>query len=187
MKEIPLTQGVIALVDDDCFEWLNQFKWHAILRRKTWYAKRWRTEKGREFHIFMHRLIMSAPEGMEVDHRIHRTMEDKIVDNRRENLRICTRSENQRNKRAGKSCKSGLPGVHWCKTKKRWIARITESMETIQLGRVQIEIPLKRVVLGHFVNFDDSKAVRLEAEKEIYGAFAPNHTLALAAIASSVQ
>src|ERR1043165_2122866 len=86
-REIPLTQGYVALVDDCDYEWLSQWKWcaHVAKGGRTAYAFR---AKG----IAMHRVIMNAPEGMDVDHRDHNGL-----NNTRANLRICTHAENQRN------------------------------------------------------------------------------------------
>ena len=87
MKEIPLTQCKVALVDDKYFEFLNQFKW----RFSNGYAARSdiRTKRGRKT-ILMHRAIMDAPKGVEVDH----VNGDKL-DNQRSNLRLCNRKWNQ--------------------------------------------------------------------------------------------
>ena len=60
MKEITLTQGQIAIVDDEDFEFLNQFKWYAHKSNKTFYAGRNITmqSQSKRKTIFMHREIM---------------------------------------------------------------------------------------------------------------------------------
>jgi len=88
MKLIPLSQGLFAKVDDEDYEWLNQWKWCALEDDNTFYAMR---RAGKT--ILMHSIIMQTPVGMEVDHKNYNGL-----DNRRENLRLCTRSQNQHNK-----------------------------------------------------------------------------------------
>lgn len=59
MKEIPLTQGKVALVDDDDFEWLSQFKWYAVKFGRTFYAVRQAPRvNGKQRKIWMHREVL---------------------------------------------------------------------------------------------------------------------------------
>ena len=102
MKEIRLTKGLSAIVDDDDYEWLSQWKWFAWLSNKsnqTYYAVRKRRKDeviegnvGRR--ILMHRVIMKAKIGEEVDHKNHNGL-----DNRKSELRVCTHGQNQQNQR----------------------------------------------------------------------------------------
>lgn len=113
MKQIPLTQGKIALVDDEDYETVNQYKWFAMaVRRKNvvryWYAA---TKFGRK-NVSMHRLLMGI-DGPLVDHKNHDTL-----DNRRSNLRHATRAQNNQNQRLSTRNKSGYKGVIWHKN--RW-------------------------------------------------------------------
>lgn len=101
MKEIPLTQGKVALVDDEDYEWLMQWKWHAAFEKSanTYYAKRNRRKDefltGRESKlVYMHRAIMNPSTGFEVDHISH-----DGLDNRRSMLRVCSPTDNKRNRR----------------------------------------------------------------------------------------
>jgi hypothetical protein len=107
MKEIPLSQGLVAMVDDEDYEWLNQWKWCVMKRRKTEYAVRHNVDDDGKGHtICMHREIMDAPIGLEVDHINHNGL-----DNRRDNLRLATRAQNAANgpqRRSGK-----FRGVHF--------------------------------------------------------------------------
>ena len=66
MKEIKLSQGKVALVDDDDYEWLIQFKWFAHKDCKTFYAGRTDRQTGKQ--LWMHREIMHTEKGMQVDH-----------------------------------------------------------------------------------------------------------------------
>lgn len=110
MKTIQLTKGRVALVDDDDFEWLSQWKWCALVTANNVYAKR--SAKG----ILMHREII-ARHGLpspSVDHANH-----DGLDNRKANLRACTHSENAGNKRKT-SGTSRFKGVHFESQTKRW-------------------------------------------------------------------
>src|SRR5687768_11145590 len=90
-KQISLTQGKFATVDDADFDHLNQWKWHFS---HYGYARRTTSSRfGRQKFIFMHREIMQAPDGMDVDH-----INCNKLDNRRQNLRLCTRADNLRNR-----------------------------------------------------------------------------------------
>lgn len=98
MKEIPLTRGKVALVSEEDYEWLSQWKWYAAFtsRNTKWYARRGRraserTETETSAQIYMHIAIMKPPKGMVVDHLNH-----DGLDNRRENLEIVTQEENMR-------------------------------------------------------------------------------------------
>jgi hypothetical protein len=89
MKEIKLSQGKVALVDDEDFEYLNQFKWHASGNSKyTYYAM----HRNKDRNLLMHRIIMNTPDNLEVDHIDHNGL-----NNQRLNLRNCSHSENIKN------------------------------------------------------------------------------------------
>lgn len=95
MREIALTQGMVALVDDEDYEELNRHKWYA---KKTsdagsFYAARFQRINGRPTTIYMHREIMNCNNGMEVDHR-----DGNTLDNRKEKLRTCTKKQNLENR-----------------------------------------------------------------------------------------
>lgn len=104
MATVQLTQGKVALIDDADLELVSQYKWfHA--RSGTGYAQNSTRENGRTRSIQMHRLIMSPAAGMFVDH-----INGDTLDNRRSNLRVCTRTENARNRRG--TNKHGFKGVY---------------------------------------------------------------------------
>ena len=94
MKRIPLTQGQFAIVDDEDYEQLNKYKWYAQWNRtaKSYTARRRRRkeEKGTSIHILMHIQILCALKVDEIDHYNNNTL-----DNRKLNLRIVTRQQNQ--------------------------------------------------------------------------------------------
>lgn len=130
MKSIPLTQGKIALVDDEDYEYLNQWKWQAYRSKNTWYAQRSYKINGRKKSVSMHRLLVSAKDDKLVDH-----INGDGLDNRKSNLRICTLTENNHNRRINKDNHSGYKGVYWHARDKRYIAQIKVNGKQIILGR----------------------------------------------------
>jgi hypothetical protein len=129
MKTIPLTQGLLTMVDDEDFDILSRVKWCVAWTYRNFYAVRGVLICGKIKRITLHREIMNAPKGMEVDHINHNTL-----DNRKINLRICTRSENQHNQRKQKKNTSGFKGVFWNKTAKKWHAQIKANGKKKYLG-----------------------------------------------------
>ena len=130
MKEIPLTQGKVAIVDDEDFEWLDQWKW--CMSYEGGYAVRGNEGEGNN-KIYMHTLILQTPTGLVCDH-INRNR----LDNRRCNLRICSRSDNQQNRTAQSNNTSGYKGVTYFSNKqkrnKRWVAQIGIHNKHYQIG-----------------------------------------------------
>lgn len=133
MKEIKLTQGKVALVDDDMFEYLNQWKWFAHKGGNKFYAIRNEPiGKNTYKHFSMHKQIMNTPPGMVVDHINH-----DGLNNLKSNLRICTHAENIRNSRTRKDNTSGAKGVCWSKHEKKWRVEIKVSDSRIHIGYFQ--------------------------------------------------
>lgn len=100
MKEVPLTQGKTALVPDECYNELSQFKWYAHQERKRCYAIR---QNNSCRHIRLHRVVFEMlngpiPKGMEIDH-----IDGNGLNNCIENLRICTHQQNQCNQHLDRS------------------------------------------------------------------------------------
>ena len=112
MQKIPLSQGMFTIVDDEDYEWISQHKWTAAVtgqnikriyavRREGWNNVRRRWSKT----IWMHREILEPSDEMDADHINHDTL-----DNRRENLRLATRSQNLANSRRARGV-TGFRGV----------------------------------------------------------------------------
>jgi hypothetical protein len=118
MIEIPLTQGKVALIDDEDYELIAPYKWCAAdVGGGYWYALR-SASRAKGGTRLMHRLILGITDrATEVDH-----INGDGLDNRRGNLRPATRSENQRNSRLRSDNTSGYKGVSLCG--KRWQASI---------------------------------------------------------------
>lgn len=145
MKCIPLTQGKLAVVDDEDYEWLSSFKWHyneaAGARRKV---------NGK--HVLMHRVIMGSPSGLDVDHRDH----DRL-NNRRSNLRVATRSQNQANRSLTlKGTATNVKGV------------------TFHNGKYEVKTSVHghEIYVGRFDSLVEARAAYIEAAIEHHGEFA---------------
>lgn len=112
MKEIQLSQGKVALVDDGDFEWLNQWKWHSIRKpNNRFYASRQtkitRTDKGqRQTMLLMHRFILSPDKRLVIDHK-----DGNGLNNQRNNIRVCTTAQNIQNRRKLPTNTLGLKGI----------------------------------------------------------------------------
>lgn len=157
MKSIALTKGRVAIVDDEDYEWLKEWKWHANgSGNKPQYAAR-RVFVGdgsrRSKVILMHHFIMPRIDGLYVDHA-----NGNSLDNRRSNLRYCTMTENNHNLPAHRDGGSQYKGVCWSENKKRW--------------RANICLNSKQTHLGYFDSEALAAAAYDEAAKRHYGKFA---------------
>ena len=123
MREIQLTKGKIAIIDDCDYDFLIQWTWHATFNRRTWYA---RSSDGNCFQ--MSRLIVGALPSEKVDHWDHNGL-----NNQRYNLRVCNNSQNCANKRVPSNNTSGFKGVH--RVGNRWRARIGWQQNGVQLKK----------------------------------------------------
>jgi hypothetical protein len=127
MKEIELSNGLIALVDDSDFEWLSQWRWHPAKGKATMYAAHGTPlTRGVCCGTRMHRLIMEAPSDVHVDH-----INNNGLDNRRSNLRFATPAQNAHNRSVILSS-SGFKGVS--SNGRRWRAQICAADKRMHLG-----------------------------------------------------
>jgi hypothetical protein len=131
MKTIPLTQGQHAIVDDEDYPELSQFKWCAHRNGNTFYAVRTEWTDGKDRSIMMHRQIVGLGHGdkREVDHR-----SGDGLNNQTSNLRIATHQQNQHNQRLQRRTASGYKGVCWVKRDKKWRADIAINSKPKWLG-----------------------------------------------------
>jgi len=127
MKQIKLTQGKDALVDDSDFIELNRFKWYTQRRGKNFYAIRNSlTLNGKRKTVRMHIEIMGeTPKGVEIDH-----IDGNGLNNQRKNLRFCSKAQNAMNVGLRLDNRSGFKGVSWDKVTKKWKTQI--SIDKIQ-------------------------------------------------------
>ena len=151
MKKISLTMGKTAIVDDCDFEELNKYKWHAFKCRNTFYAQRGIRKNGKRTSICMHRQLLQIPDNFQIDH-----INGNGLDNRKENLRICTCSQNRMNSKKYKTNTTGYRGVS--PGGKKFEARIQLNEKTFYLGRFSCRLMAACIY--------DAKA------KELFGEFA---------------
>ena len=150
VKTIQLTQGQVAIVDDDDFESLSKHKWYFLKDHKgksVGYAMRnIRVNEKRTLRA-MHQDILDLKSGEEGDHR-----DGNGLHNWKSNLRKSTREENQRNRRIFKNSKTGVRGV--TKHGNRYYARMYRNG--------------KGVIIGSSLSLDEARAIRLEAERKVF-------------------
>jgi hypothetical protein len=127
MKEIPLSQGKVALVDNEDYESLVQFKWYAWYNQAgNWYAVRNRYEEGKPLREYMHQRVL---ETNGTDH-----IDGNGLNNQRGNLRTATSGQNRMNQRVRSDNRSGYKGVTFIEKRGKWRARIRQEGKSVYLG-----------------------------------------------------
>lgn len=129
IRLIPLTLGKNALVDAADYEFLRKWNWYAHYcpRGQCFVARRREGKRGPL--LSMHRELLRPPDGIEIDHKNHDTL-----DNRRCNLRFATGQQNLLNRRAHKDNRSGFKGVCWSSEKGKWKAEIQSQKVRKHIG-----------------------------------------------------
>ena len=148
-KSISLTQGKIALVDDEDYEKVNQYKWYPHKAHKGFYASRCSSKKT----ILMHRFVLGAEDSVQVDH-----INGDKLDNRKTNLRLCNNSQNHANGGVRSDNTSGYVGITWDDKRHKWRAQITYLCKGYNLGR--------------YATPEEAAKVYDEAAKKYFGEFA---------------
>ena len=147
MREIVLSKGKVAFVDDIDYPRLMKYKWYL-----SGYYAACRLPKSIFDNkiVSMHRFIMNVTDTIvEVDHINHNKL-----DNRKCNLRIATKSQNQANARIQSNNTSGFKGVYWHKKDKRWM------------------VMCKGKYIGSFVDINMAALAYNKRALEIYGNYA---------------
>jgi len=152
MKQIPLTQGKFALVDNEDYERVNQYKWHLRHNRRTQYGIRTIWVKGKFKKIFMHNFIMNFSSS-KVDHR-----DCDGLNNQKSNLRFATKSQNNMNQRKRIGCTSRYKGICWRNDCKKW--------------RVQVVLHGKLIYSNHFLSERNAARAYDVVAKKHFGKFA---------------
>jgi len=125
MKKIPLSKGRYALVDDEDYDFLMQWKWYLSTGG---YAVRNETVLGidgkTQTTVRMHRVVNNTPEEMQTDH-----IDGDKLDNRKANLRSITNEDNCKNqgKISHRKTSSKYKGVCWSKKTNKWYAYIASN------------------------------------------------------------
>lgn len=138
--------GTKFIFDLEDLEIVKHYSWHIDKTSHPYIKTRLKNKK----RLYLHRLVVNAKEGEYVDHIDH-----NIHNNKKSNLRICTASENGKNKKLYKSNSSGVTGVYFKHTK--WTVSIT--------------IEGKRKYIGSYDYFAEAVLVRYEAELKYFGEF----------------
>lgn len=154
MKRIKLTQGKVAIIDNEDYHLIAGYKWAAMKCRGggNYYARTWSHDKPRKV-LLMHRLIFGAQAGQQCDHK-----DRNGLNNRRQNLRIATPSQNGANRKVPN--KTGWQGVY----------RSNRNLKRRFTARVKVNGKMKH--LGYFATAKDAARARDKAAFEAFGEFA---------------
>lgn len=136
---IPLTRGMVSLVETEKYAQLSAHKWSAVYMKAgdAWYALRYEYPlNGKRITIAMHREVMglSPDDPITVDHAFHNTLDNRQYVGDKENLRMATQSEQNCNHRRPSNNTSGYKGVSWDKSVSRWLAKISVRKTHHRLG-----------------------------------------------------
>jgi len=144
-----------TLVNENDWSNIKQHKWYLLptpTKGKYYAATKIKIQE-KITTITMHRLIMNTPKNKVTDH-----INGNTLDNRKENLRICTSAENQYNRGPQKNNTSGYKGVSWNKQDKKWRAAVKH------FG--------KQIYLGSYNNKEEAAKAYDAKIKELHGKFA---------------
>lgn len=158
MKKVDISTkkypNTYAIVDDEDYERINQYKWYPQKIGKNIYAcRREHITRNKGNYILMHRYILDYIGDSYVDHK-----DGDGLDNRKENLRLCTKNQNHYNSCVRSDNTSGYKGVYYHKGAKKWMAYITKDQ--------------KRIHLGLHKNKEDAAVAYNKAAEEYFGEFA---------------
>lgn len=130
---VPIGRGLFAIVDDEDFELVSNYRWHPHRSRDNalYYAST---------NVKMHRLVTKAPLGVMVDH-----INGDALDNRRCNLRLCTNAQNQQNTRS-RGGTSQYKGVSFIAKAQKWLGSFVYEGERYHCGLFESEQECARAV-----------------------------------------
>jgi len=162
-RKIDLGEGRYTIVDAEDYYRYGKMKWHIGGHGTKFYAVRTVIVANEEIEtVRLHREIMKAPEGLLVDHR-----NGDSLDNRRDNLRLATHSQNTCNNQKRKNTSSRFLGVYLNKEKKRWAVHLRHQGKRIFLGYFDSELEAARAYDRAAIKFHGEFA-RLNFPREDY-------------------
>ncbi|MGI8403395.1 MAG: HNH endonuclease [Thermomicrobiales bacterium] len=151
MATITTTCGTPITVDDEDMERILGFKWYLLKGTKNGTTYMYATTRVKAQTIYMHRLITSAPKNMVVDH-----INNDGLDNRRSNLRLCSQSENMRNRGIRRNNTTGTAGVY---------------LRSYGKYEVNISLNKKKIHVGVYATIEEARSARANAVSMHYGEF----------------
>jgi len=127
---IPLTKGEYAYVDAEKYDLVAGRNWHLVSTKGKFYAATITPKPGNRLaKTYLHRIVLGADSGDEVDH-----INNNGLDNRIDNLRIVTSFQNRQNRAKQKNNTSGAPCVYWSKKSRKWFGELQFNGEKLHLG-----------------------------------------------------
>ncbi len=158
MKMISLNKGLFALVDDEDYEYLTQWKWYAQKDNRVFYVSRYvRVHSDKRKYKYIRRgmqnELMNPPKDYIVDHKDHNGL-----NNQKHNLRCCLNKQNVRNMRIPIDNSTGFKGV--CSRKQR------------EHKELKYSAYIQRIHLGHFKTKEEAALAYNKKAKELFGEFA---------------
>ncbi len=153
MRHIRLNKGFVVMVDNRDFDELSKFTWFVNHNGYAVRAHPREHGKKRPAAIFMHRQILGVPDGLFTDH-----INGDTLDNRRCNLRIATKSENNINRPATKRNKLGIKGITYDANRMKFRVRIAANGQQLHLGR--------------FNTIEEAQSAYRKAATKVHGEFA---------------
>lgn len=149
---VTLTKGYEAVIDLVDVGLVGRYNWQAHVDKNTVYAIRSDYERGYKRTLSMHRMIMGEPDEFHVDHA-----DADGLNNRRNNLRKVTVSQNMHNQQLRSNNTSGFKGVSWNRESLKWQAHITFHRH--------------KIFLGYFLYPEAAHYAYCEASKLLHGSF----------------
>jgi hypothetical protein len=154
VKYIKLSRGASTIVDDEDYKEASKYTWCAqTAYGGKLYAARYARVGGKPKYQYLHRMIMQADVGQYVDH-----INGDTLDNRRQNLRICTNAQNGQNSKKHRDGSSKYKGVSWNKDIRKWSATICCNY--------------KREIVGYFAKEIQAAEAYNRRAIELHGPFA---------------
>jgi hypothetical protein len=164
---IPLRSGERVLIDVDDYEKVSDYRWYYFrgTRPGVGYASTVRKIDGKNKSCFMHRLIMGAQSGIEVDH-----INGDGLDNRKQNLRLCNKSQQAANTGPNRCNTSGYKGVSFCRRENKWRSYITHNSKFRSLGyyetKEEAAFAYNEAARGYFGEFAYQNEVKEVLERK---------------------